>query len=108
PNLGQIEIGGSLHVQIGWAAMEFIEHAEVGLAIPGAKLFLDIEDDQIVIDIPDEAMRLDLASGQGARDLNEISDLNRLPRQQGAAPARGQSRSRSPGLRPARARIVDR
>ena len=97
-----------MHVQIGRAAMEFIEHAEIGFAIPGAKLFLDVEDDQIVIDIPDEAMRLDLAGGQGARDLNEITDLNRMPGQQGAAPARGQSRSRSPSLGPARPRIVDR
>jgi hypothetical protein len=44
-NFGQIEIGGSLHVQIGRAGMEFIQHAEIGLAIPGAKLFLDVEDD---------------------------------------------------------------
>jgi hypothetical protein len=53
-------------------------------------------------------MRLDLAGGQGARDLNKITNVYRMPGQQGAAPARGQSRSRSPGLGPARARIVDR
>jgi hypothetical protein len=45
PYLGQIEIGGSLHVQVGRAAMQFIEHAEINLAIPGAKLFLNVEDD---------------------------------------------------------------
>jgi hypothetical protein len=72
------------------------------------KLLLDVEHDQIVIDIPDQAMRLDLAAGQGAGNLNQITDLYRMPRQQGATPARGQSRSRGPGLGPARPRIVDR
>jgi GTPase involved in cell partitioning and DNA repair len=69
--------------------VEFIEHAEIGLAIPGAKLFLDVEDDEIVIDIPDEAMRLDLAGGQGAGNLNQITDLNRMPGQQSSTPPRG-------------------
>ena len=47
-------------------------------------------------------------AGHGAGNLNQIADLYRMPRQQGAAPAGGQSRSRSPGLGPARPRIVDR
>ena len=82
-----------MYVQIGWAAMKFVEHAEIDLAIPGAKLFLDIEDDQIVADIPDQTIGFDWASGQGACNLNEISDLNRMPGQQSAAPSRGQRRS---------------
>ncbi len=108
PNLGQMEIGGSLHVQIGRAGIEFVEDTEIRFAIPGVKLLLDVEDDQIISDIPDEAMGLDLAGGQGAGNLNQIADLNRMPRQQGAAPAGGQSRSRGPSFGPARSRIVDR
>src|SRR5208337_1383924 len=49
-----------------------------------------------------------LAGGQGARNLNKITNVYRMPGQKSAAPARGQSRSRSPSLGPARARIVDR
>jgi hypothetical protein len=79
---GQIQIGGSLYVQVGRAAMKFIKDAEIDVAIPGPKLFLDVEDDQIIGDIPDQAMRLDLARGQGARNLNQIADLNRMTPQE--------------------------
>jgi hypothetical protein len=60
--------------------MKLIEHTEINFSIPGAKLFLDVEDDQIVINIPDQAIGFDLAGGQGAGNLNEITDLNRMSR----------------------------
>ena len=90
---GQIQIGGSLYVQVGRAAMKFIKDAEIDVAIPGPKLFLDVEDDQIIGDIPDQAIGFDLAGGQCAGNLNEITDLNWMAGQQGATSRGCQSRS---------------
>jgi len=78
-----------LDVQVGRTTVEFIENAEIDLALPSSQFRLDVPDYQVVLNISDHAVRLDLAVGHGAGNLDQITDLNRMAGQYGTAPGRG-------------------
>jgi len=106
PHLGQIEVGGGLDIQVGRATVEFIENTQIDLALPGPQFLLDVPDHEVMLNVPDQTVPFDLAVGHGASDLDQITNLDWVTGQDGAAPRRGQRCSGSPGLRPAIAGIV--
>jgi hypothetical protein len=81
-------------------------HREVPPARCDACQFrLDVPDHKVVVKVPDQTVPFDLTVGDGAGNLDQITDFNRMPGEDGPASGRGQRHPGSPGLRPTIARL---